>query len=418
MSLKTQLESAFTRVATEFKTIRTLISGSGTGDVSGLNTTATDLVGAINEIGTLAGTTVAVNDLSDVVITSVADNEILQYDSGSGDWINQTFAEAGIAAAAHTHSASNITSGTFADARISQSSVKQHEAALDITESQISNLGDYAEEMTELSDVTISGPIGNDEVLAYNTSLGVWQNQTASEAGLAASSHNHAASNINSGTFADARIAETNVTQHEAALTLSGTQITSGSIAAGRLTAIINDAATNTSTTWSGDKIDTEIGAAVASLVDTAPGTLDTLNELAAALGDDPNFATSIASDIAGKADVSHNHSAADVTAGTFADARISESSVTQHEDALSITESQISDLGTYAESLDQLSNVDITTVGDNDVLAYNVITGTWVNQTASEAGLATVALTKSVSELGAAVDTTDYEAGFVAALA
>ncbi|QSL67867.1 hypothetical protein [Nocardia phage P3.1] len=31
-----------------------------------------------------------------------------------------------------------------------------------------------------------------------------------------------------------------------------------------------------------------------AILVDTAPGTLDTLNELAAALGDDPNFATTI----------------------------------------------------------------------------------------------------------------------------
>jgi hypothetical protein len=32
----------------------------------------------------------------------------------------------------------------------------------------------------------------------------------------------------------------------------------------------------------------------VASLVDSAPGTLDTLNELAQALGDDPNFATTI----------------------------------------------------------------------------------------------------------------------------
>ena len=36
------------------------------------------------------------------------------------------------------------------------------------------------------------------------------------------------------------------------------------------------------------------------------------------------------------------------ITSGTFADARISESSVTQHEAALTITESQISDLGTY----------------------------------------------------------------------
>ncbi len=43
--------------------------------------------------------------------------------------------------------------------------------------------------------------------------------------------------------------------------------------------------------------VDTEI----ASLVDSAPGTLDTLNELAAALGDDPNFSTTITNSIATK---------------------------------------------------------------------------------------------------------------------
>lgn len=36
------------------------------------------------------------------------------------------------------------------------------------------------------------------------------------------------------------------------------------------------------------------VQAQVAALVDSAPGVLDTLNELAAALGDDPNFATTI----------------------------------------------------------------------------------------------------------------------------
>lgn len=41
----------------------------------------------------------------------------------------------------------------------------------------------------------------------------------------------------------------------------------------------------------------------VASLVDSAPGTLDTLNELAAALGDDPNFATTVATEIGKKVD-------------------------------------------------------------------------------------------------------------------
>ena len=40
---------------------------------------------------------------------------------------------------------------------------------------------------------------------------------------------------------------------------------------------------------------------AVANLVDSAPTTLDTLNELAAALGDDPNFATTVTNSIATK---------------------------------------------------------------------------------------------------------------------
>jgi hypothetical protein len=43
------------------------------------------------------------------------------------------------------------------------------------------------------------------------------------------------------------------------------------------------------------------VDTSVANLVDSAPGTLDTLNELAAALGDDPNFSTTITNSIATK---------------------------------------------------------------------------------------------------------------------
>jgi hypothetical protein len=45
-----------------------------------------------------------------------------------------------------------------------------------------------------------------------------------------------------------------------------------------------------------------EVDNNIANLVDTAPATLDTLNELAAALGDDANFATSVTDSIATKA--------------------------------------------------------------------------------------------------------------------
>jgi len=45
-------------------------------------------------------TSVSVSGLSDATITSVADNEVLAYDSASSEWINQTAAEAGLATSA------------------------------------------------------------------------------------------------------------------------------------------------------------------------------------------------------------------------------------------------------------------------------------------------------------------------------
>lgn len=44
-----------------------------------------------------------------------------------------------------------------------------------------------------------------------------------------------------------------------------------------------------------------DITAAINALLDASPGTLDTLNELAAALGDDPNFATTMTNALAEK---------------------------------------------------------------------------------------------------------------------
>lgn len=43
------------------------------------------------------------------------------------------------------------------------------------------------------------------------------------------------------------------------------------------------------------------VDGAIANLVDSSPGTLDTLNELAAALGDDANFASTVTTALATK---------------------------------------------------------------------------------------------------------------------
>lgn len=49
------------------------------------------------------------------------------------------------------------------------------------------------------------------------------------------------------------------------------------------------------------------VQAAVAALIDGAPGAIDTLNELASALGDDPNFASTVTTALAGKLAASAN---------------------------------------------------------------------------------------------------------------
>lgn len=57
----------------------------------------------------------------------------------------------------------------------------------------------------------------------------------------------------------------------------------------------INDDSTSSSATWSSDKINTSINEAISALVNGADTALDTLKELADALGNDANFATAIA---------------------------------------------------------------------------------------------------------------------------
>lgn len=73
----------------------------------------------INQTAAEAGLSgaAALDDITDVTITAVADDEVLAYDSG-GNWINQTAAEAGLATASnlssHTGNTSNPHSVTAA----------------------------------------------------------------------------------------------------------------------------------------------------------------------------------------------------------------------------------------------------------------------------------------------------------------
>jgi hypothetical protein len=70
----------------------------------------------------------------------------------------------------------------------------------------------------------------------------------------------------------------------------------------------------NATVDLTGYATETYVGTGVSNLIASAPEALDTLNELAAALGDDANFATTITNSLADKADSEHTHVVADIT--------------------------------------------------------------------------------------------------------
>jgi len=92
--------------------------------------------------------------------------------------------------------------------------------------------------------------------------------------------------------------------------TVTATNLADGSVTAAKLNSITTDNITEGTNLFytdarvgsylSGSGYDTATNI-IATITDSAPTTLDTLNELAAALGDDPNFATTVTNSIATK---------------------------------------------------------------------------------------------------------------------
>jgi hypothetical protein len=79
------------------------------------------------------------------------------------------------------------------------------------------------------------------------------------------------------------------------------------------------------------------VAAAIGALIDAAPGAMDTLNELAAALGDDPNFATTVTNALAGKLSAASNLS--DLPNKTTSRSNLGLGSIaTQNANAIAIT--------------------------------------------------------------------------------
>lgn len=121
---------------------------------------------------------VTLDELSDVGITAPAEDEVLAFDDGSGDWINQTPVEAGLADAAQGALADSalqaelndlssvVTWDDIPDANVPESAVTQHEAALAVTISQIT---DYSGDLGEFAVASLPTASANANAFALAT---------------------------------------------------------------------------------------------------------------------------------------------------------------------------------------------------------------------------------------------------------
>jgi hypothetical protein len=129
----------------------------------------------------------SIADLGDVTITSAADNNLLTYDNATSQWTNQTAAQAGVAAASHTHTSSDVTGLASAALRASTDfALASHShSTSDLTSLQTftdarADVRIAAANINDLNDVTITTP-SDGQVLKYQS--GVWINDTDATGG-------------------------------------------------------------------------------------------------------------------------------------------------------------------------------------------------------------------------------------------
>jgi hypothetical protein len=164
--------------------------------------------------------------------------------------------------------------------------------------------------------------------------------------------------------------------------------------------------------------VDTEI----ASLVDSAPGTLDTLNELAAALGDDPNFSTTITTSIASKLPLAGGTMTGAIAMGTskitgLGDPTANQDAATKYYvDTQDATKLSLSG-GTMTGAIDMGSSKITTTYTPTD--AADLTTKTYVDAILGSAtAAATSAANAATSETNAATSETNAANSATAAAA
>ena len=166
----------------------------------------------------------------------------------------------------------------------------------------------------------------------------------------------------------------------------------------------------------------------VSGLVDSAPGTLDTLNELAAALGDDPNFSTTITNSIATKLPLAGGTMSGAIAMGTSKITGLGDPTANQDASTKNYTDTQDATKlnlsgGTMSGAIAMGTNK-ITGTGDptsaQDVATKNYIDTLFGSTTAaaSSASAAATSETNAASSATASADSATASANSASASA
>jgi hypothetical protein len=398
------------------------------GDTAGITFVGDDSTGTLvkqNETFKIAGTqnitavvsgdtlTLTGPDLSSY-LTSVSESDVTQHQSALSitesqisDLQNYKTAVSESDVTQH-QSALSITESQISDLQnyktsVSESDVTQHQAALNITESQITDLSHFSGAYADLT--------GKPTIPTNNTELtnGAGYITASSTDTLTNKSGNVSQFTNDSGYKTS--VSESDVTQHQSALSITESQISDLAHFSGSYTDLTNKPTIPTNNTeltnGAGYATTSYVDSEVAGIVDTAPEALNTLNELAAALGDDANFATTTSTalgnrlrvdtnaqgltatqktnaktnlglstvatsgayaDLSGLPTIPTNNNELTNGAGYITNYTVTEGDVTQHQSALSITESQISDLSHFSGSYTDLTNKPTIPTNNNEL--------------------------------------------------